>query len=475
MNHSELLFQRGKATEQILSPRQASQAIATEAVPERPALAPNVQLLGEMQETGFKARQWLLRRDDQFVQLTELLYRIAEEANGAHTLEEIATKVTETTDWLVSADHVRQLLQVRLMPLGLIVPSDGTAGSGGGVAGKHQTPSPLRLNMRVKVISPRLIEPTAKVLQGLYAPPVLIPVLIAIAVAQGWLYFIHGVTGSIRNLLYEPGLLLVVLAMMIVAGIFHEFGHASALRYGGGKVRGMGVGFYLIYPAFYTDVTDSYRLGRWARVRTDLGGFYFYLIFALGLIALYLISGHEVLLLPVLLINLDILYQCLPFVRFDGYWALADLTGIPDFFSHTGPFLRSVLPLPGWKGQKLPELKPWVKMVFAAYIFLTVPVLALLFFLMVTRVPVLIALTGDAFFIQHGKFAYAQSHGNVLGMLAAIVQIVLLALPLLASGYLLYSMSRTSMQAVWNWSHPTALHRLTAVLPTFRSTQRRFE
>ena len=39
-------------------------------------------------------------------------------------------------------------------------------------------------------------------------------------------------------------------------------------------------------------------------------------------------------------------YQCRPFVRFDGYWALADLTSIPDFFSQTGAFLKSVLPLP---------------------------------------------------------------------------------------------------------------------------------
>ena len=34
----------------------------------------------------------------------------------------------------------------------------------------------------------------------------------------------------------------------------------------------MGAGLYLVWPAFYTDVTDSYRLGRAGRLRTDLGG-----------------------------------------------------------------------------------------------------------------------------------------------------------------------------------------------------------
>jgi putative peptide zinc metalloprotease protein len=125
--------------------------------------------------------------------------------------------------------------------------------------------------------------------------------------------------------------MLAILGVLFVSGVFHEFGHAAALRYGGGQVRGMGAGFYLVCPALYTDTTDAYRLGRWARVRTDLGGFYFHLIFALGLVGLYLPTGWEFLLLVVLVIDMGIIYQCMPFVRFDGYWTLANLTGIPDF------------------------------------------------------------------------------------------------------------------------------------------------
>src|SRR5215471_8865160 len=274
----------------------------------------------------------------------------------------------------------------------------------------------------------------------------------------------HGITGSIDDALYAPGLWLAVLAIMIVAVIFHKFRHASALQYEGGKVRGMGVGLYLIYPAFYTDVTDSYRLGRWARVRTDLGGFYFHLIFALGLLVLYVASGQEFLLIPVLLITLDILYQCLPFVRFDGYWALADLTGVPDFFSQMGPFVRSILPVAGQQGSKLPDLKPRVKVVFAAYILLTIPVLALLFLLMIARFPHLILITWDSSRIQLGQFAYAQSSGDFPGMVAPIVQMLILVLILSASVYLLYSVSRTPLSTLWNWSKPTLLRRIAGAL-----------
>jgi putative peptide zinc metalloprotease protein len=171
---------------------------------------------------------------------------------------------------------------------------------------------------------------------------------------------VHGIRGSLQATLSSPGLLLLVLALILASSIFHEVGHAAGLRYNGGQVRGIGVGLYLYYPMLYTDTTDSYRLGRCARVRTSLGGFYFHLVFTLGIIAAYLVFRQEFLLVVVFLINLDILFQCLPFVRFDGYWALADLAGIPDFFSQMGAFVLSVVPIPAWKGNKLPKLKPWV-------------------------------------------------------------------------------------------------------------------
>jgi methyl-accepting chemotaxis protein len=52
---------------------------------------------------------------------------------------------------------------------------------------------------------------------------------------------------------------------------------------------------------------------------------------------LYLVSRQEALLVIAVMISWNALYQFLPHVRLDGYWALADLTGIPDFFSQIGP------------------------------------------------------------------------------------------------------------------------------------------
>src|SRR6185437_9705118 len=207
----------------------------------------------------------------------------------------------------------------------------------------------------------------------LFFPPILLVMLLACFAAQGWLFFVHGIASSIHEAVYKPWLTLVLLGIIVIGTAWHEFGHAAALEYGGGAVRGMGMGFYIIYPAFYTDVSDNYRLGRWARVRTDLGGFYFNLLFAIGVMALYALTGQEMLLLIVPLLNLEMLRQLVPIMRLDGYWTLADLTGVPDFISHMGLFLCSALPF-GSKdttsARQLPPLKPWAGLVFGGYILL---------------------------------------------------------------------------------------------------------
>jgi putative peptide zinc metalloprotease protein len=428
------------------TPRQTIRVPLLE-VPEYPMLASGVELVGEMEETGFEERQWLVRRGERFLQLSELLYRVAERADGESTHEEMAEGVTRSTDWLVSAENVRKLLQSKLLPLGLVAPAEDSALRD--VRAGERTASLLRVNGRTRLLEPSTINPITKVLQILFTPLILVPVLLVVGLAHAWLYSAHGVSGAVRDVLYAPGLLLVVLGILFISGIFHEFGHAAALRYGGGRVRGMGAGFYLVYPALYTDTTDAYRLGRWARVRTDLGGFYFHLIFALGLIGFYVVTGWEFLLLAVLLINLGIVYQCMPFVRFDGYWTLADLTGIPDFFSQMGAFLRSVLPVRRWKGERLPDLKPWVKAVFALYVIVTVPVLSLLLFLLVTSLPGIATTVWDSLLLLAREFSLALDEGNLVGMALLAVQLFILGIQVLGISYLLYALGRMLLVALW--------------------------
>jgi hypothetical protein len=62
----------------------------TPQVPERPSLAPGVELVGQIEGSSFQNSQWLIQRDGRFLRVSELLYRVAEHANGQLTLDEIA-------------------------------------------------------------------------------------------------------------------------------------------------------------------------------------------------------------------------------------------------------------------------------------------------------------------------------------------------------------------------------------------------
>src|ERR687883_104518 len=88
----------------------------------RPRLAPGVRLIGPMTESAFADQPWLVERNGRFLQVTELLYRIAELADGKRSLREIAHILSSTRPVAVSAEQLLPLITARLVPIGIIAP-----------------------------------------------------------------------------------------------------------------------------------------------------------------------------------------------------------------------------------------------------------------------------------------------------------------------------------------------------------------
>ena len=391
-----------------------------------------------MQAAGFSERQWLVQYKERFLQLTELPYRVLDAADGSRTVGEIAGELTLMTEWAVQDSDVQRLAE-KLQRLGLMAAADG-----------HDRPreappkSPLQLSMRMKLLPKRAVDSLTNIFQHFYSRWFVLVMAVLIAVSHWWLYRSHAVQTSIESVLYQPGGLLAVVCLAIVAGLFHEIGHASALKYGGGQPRGIGFGLYLVYPAFYSDVTDAYRLGRAARIRTDLGGIYFHLIFAFVLISIAALTGSAFLVAAALIFNIEALRQFIPFVRLDGYWLLADLTGIPDLFSQALPFARRLWP-GRLKGEKLPALKPWARNVFACYLLITLPVLGYAFVTMLLYAPTLVEHTMRALAFHADLIAHSATFGT---RLLSATQMLLLPVPLAATAYFLYTLLVPTLAAV---------------------------
>ena len=415
--------------------------------PQVPRLAPDVRLSGRLEDSAFAQQQWLVERGDNFVQVTELLYQVLQEIDGRRSIDEIARRVSARSRRDVSGTVVRGLIG-KLIPLGVVANGDGqvfdmpTAGR-----------SPLALNLKMAMFPASVTNTITDVFKWLFLPPVVVAVLALSLAAHVWLYGGHGIAQAVHQALYAPSLLLVIFAGAVISAAFHELGHGAGLRYGGGRVRNMGVGLYLVYPAFYTDVTDNYRLGRGKRLRTDFGGFYFNAVFHLLMVGLFFLTAQEFWLLIALIVDLEVVQQLLPLVRVDGYWILADLTGIPDFFTQMGSFVRGVVPwLKRDPQRQLPELKWWGKIVFALYIVLVVPLLAFLLFTMIRSFPRVAATAGDSTSKQLATLGGAFAHTDVIALAASILQLVLLAIPVIGLAIVIVSVLRSWLRLLWRWS-----------------------
>ena len=389
-----------------------------------------MELIGEYEGSGFKEPPSLVRRaDGQIIQLTELLYLVAKHCDGERDVKAVASLVSEEYGKTVSGDNVRKLIDDKLRPLGVLCLADGTSP-------KLERPDPLlALKFRKAIIPETASQSVALLFKPLFWPPVVLVALAGLVAFDVWLFIEHGVAQSFRDALYDPALLLLVLGMVIVSAGWHEFGHAAGCAYGGACPGAMGAGIYVAYPAFYTDVTDSYRLDRRGRLRTDLAGVYFNGLFILATAGIYGLTGWEPLLLVILIQHIEVAHQLLPFLRLDGYYIIADWTGVPDMFARIKPILASVLK--PWKkpDERVRQLKPWVRIVVTVWVLLVIPLLLFQLGMLLLHAPRIFATAWDSLGQQWQAVTDGFGGGDVVQGVGGLAQAAILVLPLVGIVY----------------------------------------
>lgn len=402
-----------------------------------PVLADGVELLGELAGSGHQQAPSLVRRGDgSMLQLTPLLYGVLQEIDGERGYDEIAPRLSERIGKTAAAEDVRYLVEKKLEPLGVLQRSDGS----GPVTKK---PNPLlALRPRVVLSNPDVTRRVTGPFARLFAPLIAVPVIVAFGVSAGWVLFDKGLAGPTHQAFYQPGLLLTVFALTVVSAGFHEFGHAAACRRGGATPGTMGFGLYIVWPAFYTDVSDSYRLDRRRRLLVDLGGLYFNALFSVGALAVWFLTGWDALLLVVGLQVLQMLRQLTPVIRADGYHILADITGVPDLFAHLGPTIRSLWP-GNWRRRDSRSLKRWARVVVLLWVALIVPSLVFALVSGAVMMPRLAATAWDSLGIQWGRLVDGIGAGDYGTGAVSALKMVGVVLPVAG---LLLLLGRTALR-----------------------------
>jgi putative peptide zinc metalloprotease protein len=400
-----------------------------------PRLCDGIELVGRFEGSGFKEPPFIARRSDgQMVQMPPMLYSLAELVDGKTAEDELARKFSNSIERQVEPDMVRTLLDEQLRPLGVVAPADGSD-----LELKKADPLDA-LRFRTKVVPASLVHALTTVFRPLFLPPVVVAVVLAFIGLDVWLFGIHGISQGIRHVLYDPALIFLLFGGIVLATTFHEIGHATGTRYGGARPGVMGVGIYIVWPAFYTDITDSYRLGKAGRLRADLGGMYFNAVFALAVAGLYALTGFEPLILLIVLQTFAIIQQSLPLLRLDGFYIISDLTGVPDMLTRIKPILQSLIPGRD-PDARVTELKPWTRRVVTGYVLTVVPLIALLFVVMLVHAPRAFA-TGYDSFLLHAERGGATD----------ILQMVVLALPLIGMVYTATRVGGRVGAGAWSWS-----------------------
>ena len=193
------------------------------------------------------------------------------------------------------------------------------------------------------------------------------------------------------------GLLVYGLSLALIKTL-HELGHAFMARKYSVEVPVIGIAFLVLFPILYTDTTGAHALkSRAERLNIDLAGVYAELALASLCTFLWVLlpdgplrsiafSTATLSWVTSIAVNLN------PFMRFDGYYVLSDLTGIENLqqrgFALARWRLRELL---FYLGDPAPEVMPgnwrrllvlhaWGTWIYRLFLFLGIALLVYGFF-----------------------------------------------------------------------------------------------
>jgi len=145
-----------------------------------------------------------------------------------------------------------------------------------------------------------------------------------------------------------PANMLWMYAVIVLTKAVHEAGHAFACKHFSardgrdGEVNGMGIMLLIFAPVPYIDVSSSVQIrGKWQRAMVALAGVYseLMLAFVATLVwastpsdtTLHILAGNCMLIASVV----TVLFNINPLLRFDGYFVLSDLLGMPNLYQRS--------------------------------------------------------------------------------------------------------------------------------------------
>jgi len=290
--------------------------------------------------TSFRARTESGR---QFL-LSAPLAEILRNLDGTLGPQEVADALARGSGLRLTPKAVHDAIRQHLAPRGLVrlgAAEDENARTGDR---KHRRfGGKFDFVFRLPLIGERLSEPVCSRLKFLLRMRT-VP-LCLLLILLGHLYF-YSLPLKQRLLPSTASQITLIYALVLVTVVFHEFGHATACRYYNCHHGEIGFCLYLIFPAFYVDLSRAWALSGKRRAVIDVGGVYFHLLTVPFLCAIYALTHNRAVASTIYSVDTMALLAMNPLFKSDGYWLLVDLAGFPNLQTRSIAFLREVFNWP---------------------------------------------------------------------------------------------------------------------------------
>jgi len=168
------------------------------------------------------------------------------------------------------------------------------------------------------------------------------------------LYFLAGRAGELVNSaagMFDPASLPFLYLGLVIAKVFHEFGHAfSCKRFGrlagGGEVHVMGIMFLVFTPLPYVDVSSTWAFrSKWHRITVGAAGMFVELALA-AVAAIVWAHTRQGTVVNAVCYNImfiagvsSLLFNGNPLLRYDAYYILSDLLEIPNLSQRSKDYI----------------------------------------------------------------------------------------------------------------------------------------
>ena len=319
-------------------------------------LKPFVRNHAEIHRQDYRGQVWYVLEDHasgRFHRFTEETYYIIGLMNGERTLQEIweaaCNKLGEdmpTQDemiLLVSQLHQADVLQADIAPdienLHRRQQKDRKARFWNAVR------SPLAL--RLPILDPdRFLEKTMGLVRPFFSLPAGLVwlVIVTSAVVMAVTHWQELTSNLADRVLLLENILAFWLIYPVVK-VFHEFGHAYAVKRWGGEVHEMGVMFIVFMPIPYVDASASTAFrDRWKRIVVGASGIAVELVIASLAMLLWLNleagAARAVAYNTMIITGVSTLFfNGNPLLKFDAYYVLCDLIEIPNLGTRANRYL----------------------------------------------------------------------------------------------------------------------------------------